>query len=91
MEGFQPGIVDCNFQVAAMWAADLGYTGNFQLAVDDTKVMAAMWTYLDNRDWKVGGMHERVKTFASYEKLLSMTKVEHSELAEKLHQLQFTS
>ena len=88
MGQFQPGIVDCNFQAAAMWAADLNYTGNFQLAVDDTKVMAFMWTYLNGGDWKVAGMHERVERF---EELLSMTEVEHSELAEKVHQLWFTS
>jgi len=80
---FQPGIVDSNFVAAAQWAKDLGYTGNFQLAVGDTKITAAVRTYLDGGDWKVGGMHGKVETFASYEELLSMTEIEKSELAEK--------
>jgi hypothetical protein len=91
MGRFQPGIVDRNFEAAATWAADLGYAGNFQLAVDDTKITAAVRTYLDGGDWKVAGMHGRVERFASYEELLSMTEVERSELAEKVRRLRFTS
>jgi hypothetical protein len=41
-------------------------------------------TYLDGGEWKVAGMHGKVKTFASYEELLSMTEIEKSELAEKV-------
>jgi len=54
---FQPGIVDANFEAAAKWAKDMGYTGNFQLAVDDTKITKGVRTYLDGSEWKVAGMH----------------------------------
>jgi hypothetical protein len=80
---FQPGIVDANFEAAAEWAKDMGYTGNFQLAVDDTKITAGVRTYLDGSEWKVAGMHSRVETFGSYEELLSMTEIERKELTKR--------
>lgn len=82
---FQPGIVDSNFEAAAQWAKDLGYIGNFQLCVDDTKITAAVRTYMDGDKWKVAGMHGKVETFNSYEDLLSRTEVlERNELADKV-------
>ena len=83
---FQPSIIDSNFAAAAQWAKDLGYNGNFQLAVDDTKITSAIQTYLDGGEWKVAGMHGKVETFASYEELMSMTEIEKSELAEKVRE-----
>jgi hypothetical protein len=76
--------VDANFKAAADWAKDLGYTGNFQLAVDDTKMTAAVRTYTDGDKWKVAGMHGKVETFISYEELMSMKELERSDLAEKV-------
>ena len=81
---FQPGILDSNFKAAADWAQDLSYTGNFQLAVDDTKITKAVRTYLDGNKWKVVGMHGTVETFVSYEELIKMKDLERSELAEKV-------
>jgi hypothetical protein len=81
---FQPGIIDSNFKAAADWARDLAYTGNFQLAVDDTKITKAIRTYLDGGKWRVAGMHGKVETFASYEELMKMKDLERNELAEKV-------
>jgi hypothetical protein len=81
---FQPGILDSNFKAAADWAQDLGYAGNFQLAVDDTKITKAVRTYLDGDKWKVAGMHGTVETFVSYEELIKIKDLERSELAEKV-------
>ncbi|KAH9900736.1 hypothetical protein C8Q73DRAFT_606160, partial [Cubamyces lactineus] len=44
---FKPGIDDANFDAAAEWAHNLGWTGPFVLSADDTKIVTALRSYND--------------------------------------------
>lgn len=85
---FQPGIVDSNFDSAAAWAANLGWNGPFVLASDDTKIVAALRSYCDAGEWRLGGMHGKVQTFSSYEELVTQAEGAKGELAEKVSIMQ---
>ncbi|KAI0059300.1 hypothetical protein BV25DRAFT_1809175 [Artomyces pyxidatus] len=80
---FQSGIVAVNFDAALQWAFELGYSGPFILAVDDTKVLTALRSYVDGTKWKLGGMHGTVKTFKTYDDLVKKADVGRNDLAEK--------
>jgi hypothetical protein len=88
---FKPGIVPSNFDDARKWADDLGYTGPFVLAVDDTKTTAGLRSYMDGNIWHLGGMHGEVKSFQTYEELLEEGEVDRSDLADKVSRLQSPS
>ncbi len=81
---FQPGIVDANFDAAVRWAESLGWNGPFILAVDDTKVTAALRSYQDGNQWCLGGLHGVVHTFTTYEELLELSRIDKGEIAEKV-------
>ncbi|KAG5636706.1 hypothetical protein H0H81_007102 [Sphagnurus paluster] len=80
---YQPGIVESNFDAAQKWLADMGYDGPVVLAVDDTKVTAALRSYRDGDKWKAGGMHGEVKAITQYDDLLDMAHIDRKSLAEK--------
>jgi hypothetical protein len=77
--------VPSNFDAAAAWALELGYSGPFALAVDDTKCVAALRTYQDGGKWYLGGMHGAVKMFTSYDELADNANIARSDLADKVH------
>lgn len=81
---FKPGIDDANFDAAATWARNLGWEGPFILSADDTKIVVALRSYHDGSHWRLGGVHGVVHTFASYEELLELGKIERGQLAEKV-------
>lgn len=81
---FKPGIDDANFDAAATWAENLGWEGPFILSADDTKIVAALRSYHNGSNWRLGGVHGVVHTFSSYEELLKLGKIEHGQLAEKV-------
>lgn len=81
---FKPGIDDFNFDAAAEWAKRLGWNGPFILAADDTKVVAALRSFHDGDQWRLGGVHGTVHVFSSYEELMELGQVERSQLAEKV-------
>lgn len=83
---FKPGIDDRNFDEVAEWAKKLGWDGPFILAVDDTKVVAALRSFHDGDQWRLGGVHGTVHTFSSYEELAELGQVERDQLAEKVRQ-----
>jgi hypothetical protein len=81
---FKPGIIPSNFDDAQKWAEDLGYSGPFVLAVDDTKTTAGLRSYMDGGIWHLGGMHGEVKSFKTYETLLAEGEIDRSDLADKV-------
>ncbi|OJT05301.1 hypothetical protein TRAPUB_3891 [Trametes pubescens] len=80
---FKSGIEDANFDAAEQWAHALGWDGPFILATDDTKVVAALRSFHDGEQWRLGGVHGSVPSFSSYEELMELGNVEQGELAEK--------
>lgn len=81
---FKPGIDDSNFDAAMDWAKALGWDGPFILAADDTKVTAALRSFHDGDQWRLGGIHGTVHVFSSYEELIELGQVERGQLAEKV-------
>ncbi len=81
---FKPGIDDANFDAAATWAKNLGWDGPFILSADDTKIVAALRSYHDGRNWRLEGVHGVMRTFTGYEEHLELGKIERGRLAEQV-------
>jgi hypothetical protein len=83
---FKAGIHDENFDSALAWATGFGFPqGPFAVAVDDTKIVAAISTYRDGEEWIAAGMHGGVQTFTSYDELAELGKsLERTDLADKV-------
>ena len=81
---FQPGIVDISFDKLAKKLKELGYDDPLALAVDDTKLVQALRAYKDGEVWKMVGMYGPGVSFKSYDELVAMRNLEHSNLADKV-------